>query len=82
MEKLKYFHPVPEAWLAFEKESISSYKKSLDEARKLMKSNRSAEAEKLLNDAFQKIWKKVVTDFIAFRDLMSLKYVAYDKFNF
>ena len=36
-------------------------KTSLDEARKLMKSNHRAEAEKLLNDAFQKIWKKAVT---------------------
>ena len=60
-EKLKTRHPVPEAWLAFEKESFSAYNTALKQAKEAMKKGDRNQAVKVLNDSFNKIWQKVYT---------------------
>ena len=61
LEKFKTRHPVPQAWLDFEKQSLADYNAALKQAKEMMKNNQKEQAEKLLNDAFSRIWKQVGT---------------------
>ena len=59
LEKFKTRHPVPQAWLDFEKQNLADYKATLDRAKEMMKNNQKEQAENLLNDAFSRIWKQI-----------------------
>ncbi|MBO4513128.1 MAG: hypothetical protein J5746_10195, partial [Victivallales bacterium] len=48
--------PVPEAWLAFEKEALAKYHAAQDKARAFMKEGKRDEAEKLLQDIAYSLW--------------------------
>ena len=58
MGKLGYAAEMPQAWKACEKKSFDSYDKALVQAKALLKNGKKAEAVKLLNDTFNKIWQE------------------------
>ena len=57
-DKLGLDAPIPEKWLAFEKEYMAKYNAAKAEARKLLDSGKRAEAVKLINAAAAEIWNE------------------------
>jgi uncharacterized protein YeaO (DUF488 family) len=55
-DKLGFDAPVPEKWIAFEKEYMAKYSDAKAKARKLLDCGKRAEAVKLINDAAAEIW--------------------------
>ena len=55
-DKLKLEAPMPKEWIDFELKSNAQYAKAKEDARKLLKAGKRAEAVKLLNTTAEKIW--------------------------
>ena len=61
LAQFKTRHPVPAAWLAFEKQSLADYSTALKQAENLLKKGDRKHAVDILNNTFKSIWKKVAS---------------------